>query len=389
MVILTIAATVAVFIWLYLLLARGGFWRIGKMIAPVAAPEPGRRLAVIIPARNEAAVIVRSIASLLESADESLHIFLVDDSSSDGTAQIARQAAASMGKLASLTVLQGQPLPPGWSGKLWAVSQGVAAARDFAPDFLLLSDADIVHSPATIPSLRDLAESGGYDLVSFMVKLHCRGLAEKLLIPAFVFFFFKLYPPAWIADSRRAAAGAAGGCLLIRPQALARAGGMEAIRGEIIDDCALASAVKRSGGRVWLGLTEESASIRPYGSFAEIGGMISRSAFNQLHHSVLLLVGAVVGLAVTYLLPPALLFSRHLAPVALGAMGWAAMTAAYLPMVRFYRLNPLWALTLPLAALFYMGATLHSAVKFWLGRGGEWKGRAQDRTPGSSFTMTL
>ncbi|HKU21064.1 MAG TPA: glycosyltransferase, partial [Terriglobales bacterium] len=320
---------------------------------------------------------------------ESLHIFLVDDSSSDGTAQIARQAAASMGKLASLTVLQGQPLPPGWSGKLWAVSQGVAAARDFAPDFVLLSDADIVHSPATIPSLRDLAERGGYDLVSFMVKLHCRGLAEKLLIPAFVFFFFKLYPPAWIADSRRAAAGAAGGCLLIRPQALARAGGMEAIRGEIIDDCALARAVKRSGGRVWLGLTEESASIRPYGSFAEIGGMISRSAFNQLHHSVLLLVGAVVGLAVTYLIPPALLFSRHFAPVALGAMGWAAMTAAYLPMVRFYRLNPLWALTLPLAALFYMGATLHSAVKFWLGRGGEWKGRAQDRTPGSSFTMTL
>ena len=389
MVTLTIAGAVAALIWAYLLLGRGGFWRIGKMIAPVAAPEPGCRVAVIIPARNEAAVIVRSIASLLESAGESLHIFLVDDSSSDGTAQIARQAAASMGKLASLTVLQGQPLPPGWSGKLWAVSQGVAAARDFAPDFVLLSDADIVHSPATIPSLRDLAESGGYDLVSFMVKLHCRGLAEKLLIPAFVFFFFKLYPPAWIADSRRAAAGAAGGCLLIRPQALARAGGMEAIRGEIIDDCALARAVKRSGGRVWLGLTEESASIRPYGSFAEIGGMISRSAFNQLHHSVLLLVGAVVGLAVTYLIPPALLFSRHFAPVALGAMGWAAMTAAYLPMVRFYRLNPLWALTLPLAALFYMGATLHSAVKFWLGRGGKWKGRAQDRTPGSSFTMTL
>lgn len=379
MVILAIAAAVPALIWGYLLLGRGRFWRIGNLIVrPAGVPAAARRVAVIIPARNEAAGIARSIASLLGSADGSLHIFLVDDSSADGTALLATQAAVSVGKVASLTVLQGHPLPPGWSGKLWAVSQGIAAARDFAPDFLLLSDADIVHSPATIPSLLDIAESGGYDLVSFMVKLHCRGWAEKMLIPAFVFFFFKLYPPAWISSSRRATAGAAGGCLLIRPQALARAGGMEAIRGEIIDDCALARAVKRSGGKLWLGLTDASASIRPYGSFAEIGRMISRTAFNQLHHSTLLLLGAVVGMAVTYLLPPALLLSRHLAPIALGALAWAFMCAAYLPLVRFYRLNPLWTLTLPLAALFYTGATLHSAVKFWLGRGGQWKGRAQD-----------
>lgn len=379
MVILAIAAAVPALIWGYLLLGRGRFWRIGNLIVrPAGVPAAARRVAVIIPARNEAAGIARSIASLLESADGSLHIFLVDDSSADGTALLATQAAVSVGKVASLTVLQGHPLPPGWSGKLWAVSQGIAAARDFAPDFLLLSDADIVHSPATIPSLLDIAESGGYDLVSFMVKLHCRGWAEKMLIPAFVFFFFKLYPPAWISSSRRATAGAAGGCLLIRPQALARAGGMEAIRGEIIDDCALARAVKRSGGKLWLGLTDASASIRPYGSFAEIGRMISRTAFNQLHHSTLLLLGAVVGMAVTYLLPPALLLSRHLAPIALGALAWAFMCAAYLPLVRFYRLNPLWTPTLPLAALFYTGATLHSAVKFWLGRGGQWKGRAQD-----------
>lgn len=379
MVILAIAAAVPALIWGYLLLGRGRFWRIGNLIVrPAGVPAAARRVAVIIPARNEAAGIARSIASLLGSADGSLHIFLVDDSSADGTALLATQAAVSVGKVASLTVLQGHPLPPGWSGKLWAVSQGIAAARDFAPDFLLLSDADIVHSPATIPSLLDIAESGGYDLVSFMVKLHCRGWAEKMLIPAFVFFFFKLYPPAWISSSRRATAGAAGGCLLIRPQALARAGGMEAIRGEIIDDCALARAVKRSGGKLWLGLTDASASIRPYGSFAEIGRMISRTAFNQLHHSTLLLLGAVVGMAVTYLLPPALLLSRHLAPIALGALAWAFMCAAYLPLVRFYRLNPLWTFTLPLAALFYTGATLHSAVKFWLGRGGQWKGRAQD-----------
>ncbi|MGE5205404.1 MAG: glycosyltransferase, partial [Chlamydiota bacterium] len=242
---LTIAGVVAAVIWAYLLLGRGRFWRIERIIVRSGAPRPERRVAVIIPARDEAAVIAQSIGSLLEQAGESLHIFLIDDASSDGTVQIARQTATSLGKLDSLTIVEGQTLPPGWTGKLWAVNQGVKAARSFAPDSLLLSDADIVHSPATIPALLAIAESDGYDLVSCLVKLHCRGLAEKLLIPAFGFFFFQLYPPAWVADSRRSTAGAAGGCLLIRPEALARAGGIQAIRGEIIDDCALARAVKR------------------------------------------------------------------------------------------------------------------------------------------------
>lgn len=378
MVILTIAAVVASLIWACLLLGRGFFWLIGNTIAQPGASPPARRVAVIIPARNEAEVIGRTVASLLAHANESVHVFLVDDASTDGTAEVARRAASSLAKTDSLTILEGGDPPPGWTGKLWAVSLGVEAARSFTPDFFLFSDADIVHSPATILSLVALAECG-YDLVSFMVKLHCRSLAEKLLIPPFVFFFFKLYPPAWIRDSRHATAGAAGGCLLIRPEALSGAGGIQAIRGEIIDDCALALAVKRSGGKVWLGMTEESVSIRPYGSFAEIGRMVSRTAFNQLHHSALLLLGAVAGLTITYLLPPALLFSRHAVPVVLGALAWAIMTATYLPMVRFYRLNPLWALTLPLAALFYMAATVHSAFKFWLGRGGQWKGRAQDQ----------
>ena len=378
MVILTIAAVVAALIWAYLLLGRGRFWLIGNIIAPPGAPGPARRVAVIIPARNEAGVIGQTLASLLAQANESLHVFLVDDASADTTADAARQAATSLGKADSLTILPSRPLPPGWSGKLWAVSHGVDAASGFAPEFFFFSDADIVHSPATIPSLVAIAERG-YDLVSFMVKLHCRSLAEKLLIPPFVFFFFMLYPPAWTRDSRHATAGAAGGCLLIRPEALARAGGIEAIRGEIIDDCALALAVKRSGGKVWLGMTEESVSIRPYGSFSEIGRMISRTAFNQLQHSTLLLLGAIAGLTLTYLLPPALLFSRHIAPMVLGAVAWAMMIATFLPMVRFYRLNPLWALTLPLAALFYMGATLHSAFRFWSGRGGQWKERVQDR----------
>lgn len=379
MVSLTIAGVVATLIWAYLLVGHGGFWQVKNKLAPPASPAPATRVAVIIPARDEAAVIAHSIASLLEQASDSLHVFLVDDASTDGTAETARQAATALGQSGPLTILQSPPLPPGWTGKLWALSQGIEAARGFAPSFFLLSDADIVHTPATIPALLATAEAGGYDLVSFMVKLHCRGLAEKLLIPAFVFFFFQLYPPAWVADSRRSTAGAAGGCLLIRPQALARAGGIEAIRGQIIDDCALAGAVKRSGGKVWLGLTHRSASIRPYGSFAEIGRMISRNAFNQLRHSLLLLLCAVAGMAVTYLLPPGLLFSRRLTPVVLGAFAWALMAGAYLPLIRFYRLNPLWAFTLPLAALFYTGATLHSAFRYWLGRGGQWKGRAQDQ----------
>ena len=390
MIVLSIAGGVAVLAWVYLLLDRGWFWRLGR-ITVRSAPGPAltRRVAVIIPARNEAGTISRSVDSLLEIAGEFLHIFVVDDASHDGTAQVARQAAASRNRTDALAILQSPPLPPGWTGKLWAVSQGIAAAREYAPDFFLLSDADIAHSPTTIPSLVALAEEGGYDLVSLMVKLHCSGWAEKLLIPAFVFFFFKLYPPAWISDSRRAAAGAAGGCLLIRPAALAGAGGIEAIRGEIIDDCALARAVKRRGGRVWLGLTDASLSLRPYGSFAGIGRMISRTAFNQLRHSGLLLLGAVAGMAAIYLLPPALLFSRRDVPMALGVAGWILMTFAYLPMVRFYRLHPLWALTLPLGAVFYMGATIHSAVRFWMGSGGEWKGRAQDRASGSSVTMSV
>ena len=200
-------------------------------------------------------------------------------------------------------------MPPGWSGKLWAVQQGIEQALPLQPQFLLLTDADIQHSPENVATLVAMAERGGYDLASFMVKLHCRSVAEKLLIPAFVFFFFMLYPPEWIRDPRHKTAGAAGGCMLIRPEALARAGGIAAIRNEIIDDCALAAAVKRSGGKVWLGVTPETCSLRAYGSFAEIERMIARTAFNQLRHSTWLLVAALAGLALTYLLPVGLLFS--------------------------------------------------------------------------------
>jgi hopene-associated glycosyltransferase HpnB len=211
-----------------------------------------------------------------------------------------------------------------------------------------------------------------------MAKLHCESLSERFLIPAFVFFFFKLYPPLWVADPQRRTAGAAGGCILLRPEVLDRFGGLAAIRNEIIDDCALARQVKRSGGRLWLGLTNSARSIRPYKSLGEVGRMISRTAFNQLNHSATLLSMSLLGLTITYLLPLLLLFTHSWPARVLGGMAWLAMMLSYLPMVRFYTLNPLWTMALPLIALYYMGATLHSAFQFWTGRGGEWKGRAQD-----------
>ena len=374
-----IAGTISLLIWMWLLLGQGGFWRVRGFLTLPRSSDLAANVAVIIPARDEAGVAGRCISSLLNQTYRGpVHIFLVDDGSSDGTAQIARKAAELSGKASALTVMQGAPLPAGWSGKLWAVQQGVQRARELDPQFFLLTDADIEHAPESISTLAAIAESGGYDLASYMVKLHCGTFAERLLIPAFVFFFFKIYPASWISNPARKTAGAAGGCILIRPQALERAGGIEAVRSEIIDDCALAKAVKQRGGRVWLGATELARSIRPYGSFAGIGQMISRSAFSQLHHSAFMLLLATAGLIATYLLPPVLLFAGHPLPIALGATAWLLMIVAYMPVVRFYRLNPLWTLLLPAVAIFYMGATLHSAIKYWLGRGGEWKGRVQD-----------
>lgn len=370
------AALLTLFIWLYLLFARGGFWRIRPVIP---ASGPAARIVVIIPARNEADVIGRAIASLLQQSLSPVHIFLIDDASSDDTAQAARAAAAALRQSDALTVIESAPLPAGWSGKLWAMQQGVEQAGALRPDFFLFTDADIVHARGSLSGLAAIAAAGPYDLASLMVKLHCETLPEKFLIPAFVFFFFKLYPPSWIANPRRAAAGAAGGCILARPAALRDAGGLAAIRGEVIDDCALAARIKRSGGRLWLGAAGETVSVRPYHGFSGIARMISRTAFNQLRHSALLLLLAIVGMAVTYLLPPALAcFSHRAAPALLGAAAWLLMAVSFFPVLRLYRLGPLWGLALPLMAVFYMGATFHSAWKYWSGRGGEWKGRVQD-----------
>lgn len=359
-------------IWLYLLLGRGGFWRVRVRHEPTSA---ALRVIAIVPARDEAAVVNRSVSSLLAQTGVDLSLILVDDHSRDFTAEIAFETAGAMDRMDRLTVIKAPPLPDGWSGKLWAVQQGIDEARKHEADFYLLTDADIVHSPASVSSLVTLAEAGRYDLASYMVKLECRTLAERLLIPPFVYFFLQLYPPQWIRDPAATTAGAAGGCILIRPEALQRAGAMQSIRNEIIDDCALARAVKGTGGRVWLGLTDSAHSVRPYRSFAEIERMIARSAFNQLRHSMLLLALAIVGLLLTYVVPVALLFGPF---PWLAAAACALMLVTYWPMVRFYQLNPLWTLTLPLAAMFYLAATLDSAIQFWTGRGGQWKGRTQD-----------
>jgi hopene-associated glycosyltransferase HpnB len=374
------AGVLTVLIWLYLLLAHGKFWRIRTAESAGRQAGPVARVAAIIPARNEADVIGRAIASLLrQNGARDLHIFLVDDGSTDGTAQAARETAASLHRAESLTIIESAALPAGWSGKLWAMRQGVERASAIKPDFFLLTDADIVHSPESVSELVQLAVAGPYDLVSYMVKLHCGSLPEKFLIPAFVFFFFKLYPPKWIAEPRRSTSGAAGGCMLVLPAALEAAGGPAAIRAAVIDDCALAARIKQSGGRVWLGASETTESVRPYDGFAGIGSMISRSAFNQLCHSTLLLLLALLGMSVTYLLPPALaLFSHRIAPALLGAAAWLMMAISFVPVLRLYRLNPLWGLALPFMAAFYMAATFHSAWKYWTGRGGEWKGRIQD-----------
>jgi hopene-associated glycosyltransferase HpnB len=367
----------ALLTWLYLLLARGGFWRMPVDASSV--PVITARVVAVIPARDEADLIGDTVRSLLQQAHVvPLQLIVIDDASGDGTAEAAATAAAAIGASERLTVLRGAALPAGWSGKLWAMSQGVRAAASLDADYLLFTDADIHHDADAVAAMVARAQRDQLDLVSCMVELRAQTLAEKLLVPAFVFFFFMLYPPGWIASPRARTAGAAGGCMLMRPRALAAMGGLEIIRSALIDDCALARAAKHSGARIWLGLTRRSHSTRPYGSFAAVGSMISRTAFNQLRHSYLLLGATLAGLCLTYLVPPALLLTGNPMPIALGAGGWLLMSIAYWPIVRFYRLPAPWALTLPAVAVFYAAATAHSAVQYGLHRGGQWKGRIQD-----------
>jgi hopene-associated glycosyltransferase HpnB len=375
------AATVA--IWAYLLFLRGDFWWLPYHPVPDAASVAAPSVVAVVPARDEAAVIGRSVASLLaQDYRADLHIVVVDDQSSDGTAEAAHAAAAAADASDRLTICSGKPVPLGWTGKLWAMRQGVEVARAVQPDYLLLTDADIVHGSGNLRELVSRCETGGYDLASSMVRLNCCSLWEMLLIPAFVFFFFKLYPPRWVADPYRRTSAAAGGCMLIRAATLDRIGGIDSIHNEIIDDCALARRVK-SVGKVWLGPSVHTGSIREYRSWRAIWDMIVRSAFAQLGYSAGMLVLTIVMLGVTYLAPP-LLLSLSLEPALMlcGALAWLAMSIAFMPTLRAYNAPRAVALLLPLIASFYAVATVASAVLFWRGRGGYWKGRFQSGSAG-------
>jgi hopene-associated glycosyltransferase HpnB len=358
-------------VWIYLLFGRGGFWRVGVSTFPKLGVVPAKSVVAVIPARNEEAVVGRAIASLLrQHYTGSLRIILVDDHSTDATIAVA-------GTHERLSIVEAGPLPEGWTGKLWAISEGLKTAVSLEPDFLLLTDADIVHASDCVAGLVARAEADGLDLASYMVKLQCRTLAERALIPAFVFFFLKIYPPSWIVRHDRKTAGAAGGCILIRPSALARIGGIAAIGGELIDDCALARRVKQ-GGSIWMGLTGETYSIRDYATFGEILRMISRSAFTQLRHSILLLAGTILAMALIYLAPPLLVLSGDRIAAVSGMTAWILMSISYLPTLRFYGRSMVWSLALPLIAAFYLTATVDSAIRYWTGRGGLWKDRVQD-----------
>ncbi|NQU60732.1 MAG: glycosyltransferase [Rhodospirillales bacterium] len=362
-------------LWIYLLAFRGGFWRGDQRLddsPPDLSKWPG--VAAVIPARNEAQTIGKTVASLLaQDYPGKLSVIVVDDNSDDGTAIAAGQADR-------LSVIEGKPLQEGWSGKLWAVHQGLGAAKESHPDavYVLLTDADIIHDPESLRRLVAKAEEQGLDLVSLMVRLRCQGFWEKWLIPVFIFFFQKLYPFPWVNDPAHPVAAAAGGCMLVRRTALDAIGGVEAIAGRLIDDCALAVEIKKRGP-IWLGLTSKVTSERAYENLSEIWRMVSRSAFEQLDHSFFALIGTIIGMAVLYLVPPLAglaLLGGESEVVALGLVTWwGLMEMAFWPTLRLYGLPLAWGVLLPVAALLFTLMTVTSAINHWRGRGGAWKGR--------------
>jgi hopene-associated glycosyltransferase HpnB len=357
-------ALLALLAWLYLIFLRGRFWQNGPSLAP-ATPALLPSVAIIVPARDEADSISAAISTLLyQDYPGPFRIILVDDNSTDGTGEIASRLPGA----GRLTVIAGAERPPGWAGKLWAVSQGVAASDE---DLILLTDADITHDPRHLSTLVAKLTSAKLEMVSEMVQLRCLDWAERALIPAFVYFFAMLYPFAWVNDPTRATAGAAGGTVLIRRRALERIGGIEAIRGELIDDCALAARVK-PGGRIWLGHSRLARSIRPYPHWRDVWKMIARSAYVQLELSPWRLAASTLGMALVFLVPPLAALHGHWA----GWLAWIAMSASFVPTLRRFGVSLVWAPLLPAIALFYMAATLGSAWDHRRGRGVVWKNRA-------------
>jgi hopene-associated glycosyltransferase HpnB len=369
--------------WLWLLLGQGFFWRTDVRLPPRRDPEVWPPVCVVVPARDEAEVLPRSLPTLLaQEYPGRAEVFLVDDGSADGTGELAAELSRRHGGLPLTVVSPGEP-PAGWTGKLWAVRHGIASARTREPAFLLLTDADIAHAPDSLRSLVEAAESGGYDLVSQMARLRVESLWERLVVPAFVYFFAQLYPFRWIGVRGGRTAAAAGGCVLLRAEASERARIPDAIRQAVIDDVALARAVKGSGGHIWLGLADRVDSVRPYPRLRDLWDMVARSAYAQLRHNPLLLLGTVLGLALVYLVPPVVflagLATGSWAAAAAGGLAWLVMTATFVPMLRYYRLAPWLAPLLPFTALLYLLMTVDSALRHHRGHGAAWKGRTYAR----------
>ena len=369
---------VSLIIWLGLIGFRGRFWLADQRLSGSAPLDYYPSVCAVIPARNEAPLLPVTLRSLL-TQDYPVSVVLVDDSSTDQTAQVA-QAVANRLNSQRLTVISAKPLPLGWTGKLWALHQGISSAQ-LPPDYWLLTDADIEHDRANVRQLVAKAETDKLDLVSLMVRLRTQSVWERLLIPAFVFFFQKLYPFRWVNQPHKPIAAAAGGCILIRHEVLNCIGGISGVRQALIDDCALAQAVKShslSKG-IWLGLSQSTRSLRPYPSLSTIWEMVARTAFTQLSYSPVQLVGTIVGMILIYLVPPfgcllGVLTGSWGVAIA-GGFAWGLMVIAYLPTLRLYQMSPLWALSLPITASLYTLMTIDSALRHCQGRGGAWKGR--------------
>jgi hopene-associated glycosyltransferase HpnB len=366
-------------IWVYLVLLHGRYWRERPRKPLADEPKHWPEVAAIVPARNEAPVVGEAVRSLLkQDYPGKLRIILVDDQSSDGTADIVRAVAAELGAGDRVQAVSGRALPEGWTGKMWAVHQGYSELEDFSPGakYVWLTDADIAHDTDSLRGLVARAETGNLALTSLMARLRTDTFAERALIPAYVYFFQMLYPFAWVNDPKRKMAGAAGGCMLVQRRALKAAGGIAAIKNALIDDCALGKVLKKQGP-IWLGLADGVRSLRGYPTWGDIWRLIARSAFTQLQHSLLLLAVCVIGMALTFLAPPLLAIQPDAGVRAFGIAAWALMTLSYLPTLICYRQPIWWAPLLPLTALFYLAATIDSARRHLVGRGGEWKGRVQ------------
>jgi hopene-associated glycosyltransferase HpnB len=381
-IVLTVLCALALIAWVGVLVAPHQPHRTRERLeADPSAPDDLAAVAVLIPARDEAATIGRTIGALAAQG-RGLAVIVVDDESTDGTAEAARATAARAAGALELRVIAGGPLPAGWAGKLWALEQGLAVVRT---PFVLLLDADIEVAPGLVATLLREARTRDASLVSLMAELRCTTFWERLLTPAFVFFFKLLYPFAWVADPRRRTAAAAGGCMLVRSDALRAIGGFAAIRGALIDDCTLAAALKRTRPPIWLGMTHSVRSLREYPALRDFWSMVSRSAFTQLRYSTALLLLATVLMVATLLVPVigtvVAAATGDLGVAALALAGWLTMAAAYGPLVRFYGLPLVFALTLPAAGALFLAMTVSSAVGYWRGTRASWKARAYERSP--------